>query len=336
MSAFDREAILSSYGPGDPGYYLVAADAFLIDGKRRLAASALDRAYALAPDDPGVARQRAAILDALAVTVHGLAFRYVPAGTFLMGSSGGEADERPVHPRRLGDVWISEVPISWATYCRLLEWSPPPMGFPGEEDADFAEKKFFLSERNKIRRQYCADERAPDVPPTYERKPIVAVSPAEAEELALALSYDAVTYALPTEAEWEKAARGGREGCAYTWGDDPPTDALCDFDRLRERTRDPKIFPPNGYGLYGMCGGVAEWTSDRYDALAYRRAARGEGAVEEGTSRVLRGGSFTDCAAAVTVSFRMARADPGWRSEERLFTASPNTGFRLVRRVIAR
>jgi formylglycine-generating enzyme required for sulfatase activity len=78
--------------------------------------------------------------------------------------------------------------------------------------------------------------------------------------------------------------------------------------------------PANGYGLYGMCGGLAEWTADTYDALAYTGAPS---AATQSPQRVLRGGAWTDCASAVTVSHRTARAPDR--------PPSPTIGLRLVR-----
>ena len=339
--SFDVAELLGNVG-GDPADYLVAADAFLLAGDRELAASALDRAYSLAPDDPGIARQRAAILDELAITVSGLAFRYVPAGTFAMGSDGGDPDERPVHLRRLDAFWMTDAPLSWTEFCAVAGYTAPPEGRSPNHALIAPDARFIEGERRKIRLQYCADEdkhavdwhvNGANPPVGWSRKPMVSVAVDDVVAATTRLaSVDGATYALPTEAEWEKAARGGRVGARYAWGDAPPTGKTCDFYRMGDyRLLDPRRFPANGYGLHGMCGGVWELTADPYDALAYLRAANGDPApvIPTGADHpfVIRGGSFTDCAASVTVSFRASRRE----LVDQLGT--PNIGFRLVRRV---
>ena len=364
--SFDREALLSAKGSGTPDegeHWLVAADWFLSGGETALAASALDRAYGLLPDRSELARQRRGVLDELSIEEHGLVFRYVPAGTFLMGSSTGDPDERPVHARRVEPFWIAEVPMSWSAYCALAGYSQPPQGWPGNADPSMVDPRedrmraFHLHEDNKIRLQYCESETTaagdwhshtgdtrfgspPRANPSrvvvYDRKPMVAVSAVDAEEVAARMSSETVLYRLPFEAEWEKAARGGLIGAAWSWGDAPPTRERCDFDRFGAfHLLDPRSLPPNGYGLYGMCGGVAEWTGDRYDALAYHRVSvKGETVEppERTDARVLRGGSWSDCAEAITVSFRSARVTSDWRQANVVGHApAPNIGFRLVR-----
>src|SRR5687767_7285482 len=103
--------ILDSFGrDADPNDFVVAADALEEAGDRRLLASALDRAFGLAPHRPELRARLIAVLDELATEVHGMRFRYVPAGTFLMGSEHGDPDERPVHPVRLDGFWICDAP----------------------------------------------------------------------------------------------------------------------------------------------------------------------------------------------------------------------------------
>ncbi|SEG87207.1 Formylglycine-generating enzyme, required for sulfatase activity, contains SUMF1/FGE domain [Thermomonospora echinospora] len=352
---------------GDPGELLRLARELEDAGRRRLAATAYDRAHALDPSDAEVAEARWALLDAMSVEEHGIRFRYIPAGTFLMGSADGEPDERPVHPVRLDDYWMSEAPISWAAYCDLMGWQPPPHGFPPDTVEQM--QGFHLHEENKIRLQYCEDDttRAVDwhahaaphtwrrgdgeeidsrdlfgTPPRedanrpwrYDTKPMVSVSWQDAEELCERLTTGKVQYRLPTEAEWERAARGGLIGRRYPWGDEPPTPQRCDFDRFDELSILPsRRLPPNGYGLYAMAGSVWEWTSDWYDAEYYKESpATAPPGPAKGEERVLRGGSWTDCAEAVTVSFRMSRGADSWRSGEWGDHLTPNIGFRLCRR----
>jgi formylglycine-generating enzyme len=338
----------------DPGDALVLADAALERGDQRLAAAALDRAFSLSAENVSTASARAAALDALELREHGLVFRYVPTGTFLMGSTRGDLDEQPVRAVGVEGFWMTDVPISWAHYCELMGWVAPPQGVPKD-----GEGSFMLAQENKIRLQYCESEtlaarswhrhadptRLGEVPRRaeagaldYSVKPMVAVSWQAAEALGEQLSGDAVHYGLPTEAEWERAARGGFSGKRYSWGDEPPDPSRCDFGHYGSFViRPPRELPPNGYGLYGMCGGVWEWTADFYDALAYH-PQRPSPTFTQASPRTLRGGSFTDDALAVTVSFRMAltashwsappRDERGHRSEH----DTPNVGFRLVRR----
>jgi len=329
-------------------------------------ASELDRAYGMAPDDPAICARRADVLDRLCVTEHGITFRAIPTGAFHMGSDTGDPDERPVHQVMVPGFWLSETTISWGLYQRLMGWDGS--GFPPKAEGVIDRSMLsHLHQANKIRLQYCEDEtvRARDwhaharlalqgesgaIPATalfghplrnnacdysYSRKPMVAVAWQEAEELCEKLSTPSVLYRLPTEAEWEKGARGGLVGCSYAWGDDPPTADRCDFDRFDKFSVRPfRSYPPNGYGLYAMCGSVWEWTSDQYDALAYagnRGSNDPPSDPASGSERVLRGGSWADGAEAVTVSFRMSRDSSSWRAGTWAASLCPNIGFRVAR-----
>lgn len=372
MASVDE--VLTAHGPGgDPEAWAGLAEELLAGGDQQLAASAYDRAYGLAPDDTRIAATRAELLDALAVSEFGLTFRYIPAGTFIMGSETGDPDESPPHPVRLHGYWMSETPITWAKFCELSDWQAPPEGRPrdvpdGGFQAGSEYPAFSLLEANKIRLQYCEDEteRSRDwhahVPPSddpaqaakaasifgqpsrrngdrpfaYDQKPMVAISWQDVETLCEAISRNGPTYRLPTEAEWEKAARGGLIGYRYSWGDAPPSRESCDFDNWQNFAVSPsRSRPPNGYGLYAMCGGVWEWTADWYDAEGYTGgAAENPTGPQSGSEKVLRGGSWADCAEAVTVSFRTSRRSGSWRTTENKAWSGcfcPNVGFRLCR-----
>jgi formylglycine-generating enzyme required for sulfatase activity len=355
---------------GDPALLLAIGRELADQGNLEGAATVLDRAYGLDPGLEEVRRARADVLNALSVVEYGLTFRYVPGGVFLMGSWYGEPDERPVHPVWLWPYRLSETPVSWAAYCRLMDWEAPPVGMPpqtGEENPEFDRPRFHLHEATKIRLQYCEDRTTrardwhshdprrhwqgggrtqtgpeafgapprddPGAPWTYENKPMIAVAWQEAEELALRLSAGGVRYALPTEAQWEKAARGGLTGARYPWGDRRPTAEQCDFDRYHQYSIRPmRAFPPNGYGLYAVSGCVWEWVRDWYDREWYAASPNTDpDGPPQGQEKVLRGGSWTDGPEVVTVSFRMSRESRGWREGTWGGHLAPNIGFRLCR-----
>ncbi len=362
------EWLLDACGPeGSPDELLTLGVNLEGEGDLHAAATAYDRAYGLAPDDPDIRTARQSLLDRLSVTELGIHFRYVPAGSFLMGSASGEPDEAPVHPVRLDAYWMAETPVSWAGFCELMGWEPPPVALPpGYRPDDWPsateeERKLIFGSwaANRIRLQYCEDEtlRAedwhahtpdqlwiqggqqrtarelfgevarenPEAPWGYTQKPMVSVGWELAQMLCDRISTGPVRYRLPTEAEWEKAARGGLIGAEYPWGSAPPTPELCDFDRFDDFSIRPmRAYPPNGYGLYAMSGCVWEWTADWYDAEYYAESPRvNPPGPEQGEARVLRGGSWADAAEAVRVAFRMASTR----------SSSPTLGFRLCRSV---
>jgi formylglycine-generating enzyme required for sulfatase activity len=302
------------------------------------------------------------VLEVLERRAHGLRFRYIPAGDFEMGSDEGDADERPAHRVTLSAFWMSDAPLTWEDFCRLMEWHPPPVGLPpGDPPTPMA--WFDLNQGNKIRLQYCEDEtlRASDwhrhyppqptstgetrsmqdifgfprrgdteAPFRYSRKPMVAVSWFMARDLGERLSTDRWRVDLPTEAQWERAARGLHRGKPYPWGAATPTSSTCDCDRFDElRILHSRAFPPNDYGLYAMSGGVWEWCRDHYDAEFYAVSPLLDPcceSLEPEAEYVLRGGSWADFSEACTVSFRMSlssRRTGFWGN-------SPNVGFRLA------
>lgn len=359
----DVDKIQDEYGPeGDAILYLSEAEKLAGNNMLHEAASVINRAYCIDPKNERISHLRNDILDKMSISECGLEFRYIPAGTFLMGSENGDTDESPIHPVFLPAFWISSVPISWEIVCNILGCGKPPdVNFDVLKEDEYWMNAGIMSVC-KIILQYCEDEtlsakdwhchvppteeenklssmfspperKNPDAPYTYKNKPVVALDWNICTKLCYAISAEqSVQHALPTEAEWEKAARGGLGGFKYSWGEGFSDDRV-DCNRFSEFSILPsKTFPANGYGLYGMCGGVWDWTQDWYDSKYYPESPRSNPAGSEtGKAKVLRGGSWSDCPEACTVSFRMAM--PVEENTNKYGgVVSPNVGFRICRR----
>jgi formylglycine-generating enzyme required for sulfatase activity len=248
----------------------------------------------------------------------------IPGSDFLMGAADAEEDERPVHRVFVSEFLISRFPVTHDEYARFVRETgypaPAVRGLPlvalGGRDALFRE----------LARPYVWDEGNP--PPGRASHPVVLVRHDDALAYCRWLS-DTLSRVvrLPTEAEWEKAARGGLEGLRYPWGDDiDPTKGnfLTDPTAKSERgTRPTGTYPPNAYGLYDMAGNVWEWVSDWYHAEYYGLGeARDPHGPESGTMRIVRGGSWVNEDASMLRSAYRHKVPPD--------TYAHSVGFRIV------
>jgi formylglycine-generating enzyme len=216
----------------------------------------------------------------------------IPAGFFRMGCATGQDNEQPV--RR---VWVDEFElcvfqVTRAEYARFLADKGHRVP-PHWDDPNFTQ---------------------PDQP---------VVEPSWFDATAYCLWLTSMTgrdYRLPTEAEWERAARGGVEDQLYPWGDAPP-DSLPDYG-IRWQTGPEPVgrYAPSAYGLFNMGDNVHEWCADWYGADYYSVAPdRNPQGPTEGTRRASRGGSWrhytkvSRCAARSSIPPEFQYADYGFR-----------------------
>jgi formylglycine-generating enzyme required for sulfatase activity len=233
----------------------------------------------------------------------------IPAGDFLMGAPDADADQRPVHRVRVSEFFIGRFPVTHDQYARFVRATgrrapavrEAPLVAAGDREPAFRE----------LAARYAWQSDQP--PAGFGAHPVVLVTFDDAlaycRWLAEKLNRP---FRLPTEAEWERAGRGGVEGQRYPWGDelDP---AHCNFlsdpeSKAQRGTRPTGTYPPNGFGLYDMIGNVWEWVSDWYGGDYYAAAAETDPqGPESGTQRVVRGGAWvSDSPAMLRTSYRHA------------------------------
>lgn len=222
---------------------------------------------------------------------------FIPASSFFMGSKDWGEFERPVHEVYVEGFWMDETPITNKQFHDFVcetghiteaEVSGSAWGFNnGKFDTlpGLCWKNFALDDR--------------------QDHPVVLVSWDDASAYAKWAGKR-----LPTEAEWEKAARGGLEGRLYPWGDEEPDNTQCNFAKSPSNippTTKVKQFSPNGYGLYDMVGNVWQWCSDYYGDYYYAESPdKNPTGPDCGLYRLRRGASWN-----VTQSFRLRCANRG-------------------------
>jgi sulfatase modifying factor 1 len=221
------------------------------------------------------------------------AFARIPEGWFLMGDDEGPADQGPAHR-----VWVDAFDLAvYPVTCRQYDAFLRATGY--EEPRDWR------------------------VTATADDLPVVGVSWTDCAAYCAWRLAGGQPVRLPTEAEWERAARGGLDGRRYPWGDEMPP-------WIPREGRGPLAGPwsvslgdPNGFGLFGIAANVHEWCADWYASDYYAISPeRNPVGPPGGTRRASRGGSWRH---ATTISHcaTRSRIDPSFRYTD--------YGFRVVR-----
>jgi formylglycine-generating enzyme required for sulfatase activity len=299
---------------------------------------------------------------------------HLAGGTFAMGSDRFYPEEAPVRQVRVDPFWIDTTPVTNAQFAEFVaatghvtfaEIAPDPEDYPGMDPA-LAQPGSAVFEMTALPVDTSvpiwwdfrlgASWRSPLGPGSsiegFEDHPVVHVAHADAEAYAVWAGK-----ALPTEAEWEFAARGRLDGADYAWGDclAPGGAMLANYwqglfpfaNQLTDgwlRTSPVGTYPANGYGLFDMIGNVWEWTDDWFSQPKVGRKApglccvpanprggtRGASIVKGDPARiprkVLKGGSHL-CAENYCQRFR-----PAARYAQPIDTTTGHVGFRCVRR----
>jgi sulfatase modifying factor 1 len=298
---------------------------------------------------------------------------WIPGGAFSMGSDRHYLDEAPVHRVTVDPFWIDIAPVTNREFRRFVaetgyvtcaEIAPNRNDYPGAlSDMLKAGAMIFNPPKHAVDThnsnqwwtfKFGANWRRPYGPRS-------SISGLHAHPVVQVAYGDALAYAkwagkdLPTEAEWEFAARGGLDGTEFAWGDElnPGGRQTANtwqgefpHENLKldgyERTSPATAFPPNGYGVYDMIGNVWEWTTDWYSPQHQADIPKAcctpdniRGGLEEASydpdlpnikipRKVLKGGSHL-CAPNYCRRYR-----PAARHPEPVDTSTTNVGFRCI------
>jgi formylglycine-generating enzyme required for sulfatase activity len=189
----------------------------------------------------------------------------VPGGWFWMGCEIGRDDEKPLHRVWVDTFELAAYQVTNEQYACFLDATrrPQPLCW---NDSNF----------------------------NHPKMPVVAISWHEALDYCEWLSRaTSKHYRLPSESEWERAARGDAERSLYTWGDTSPESVPDYAERWKNGPEPVGLYPPNAYGFYNLGDNVHEWCADWYDANYYRRSPeRNPKGPTNASRRTSRGGSW--------------------------------------------
>jgi formylglycine-generating enzyme required for sulfatase activity len=299
---------------------------------------------------------------------------WIPGRTFTMGSDDHYPEEAPAHPVKVDGFWMSETPVTNRQFKEFTETTghvtvaervPDPNDYPGAKTEMLRAGSLLFTQPKSVD--------GPDITQWWTfkfganwRRPLGGLSDlrGKLDHPVVHVAYaDALAYArwagmdLPTEAEWELAARGGLDDTEFAWGDElePGGVAMANTwngtfptrstkPKGQERTSPVRSFPASPYGLYDMIGNVWEWTSDYWSTRHPEPAKHSccipsnprEGDAEASLDprqpairiarRVLKGGSHL-CAPNYCRRYR-----PAARHAEPEDTSTSHVGFRCVKR----
>jgi formylglycine-generating enzyme required for sulfatase activity len=239
---------------------------------------------------------------------------YVPEGTFQMGGLDPRAasDEKPVHKVEMKAYWIDKTEVTNAMFMNCVQAGAcsPPQSTSSETNSSYFNN------------------------PEFNDFPVVNVTWDAAKQYC-----EWAGRRLPTEAEWEYAARGNTIN-TYPWGEGAPDETRANFNYMNSDTAQVGSYPGGAspFGALDMAGNVHEWTSDYYDAAYYATGpANNPTGPELRTAyfkRVLRGGSYAEPDVEIRVSNRASALGPNYDaefgSEAYLGDFSPRIGFRCA------
>ena len=199
----------------------------------------------------------------------------IPAGSFEMGSEEADSDEKPVHTVNISEFWMDKYEVTNGKYKKCVD--------AGSCRAPSDSKSY-------TRSSYYGDS-------MYANYPVIYVDWSQAKSYC-----EWQGGRLPTEAEWEYAARGGLRGMKY-----PNGDSISQSEANYSGSDTVKVgsYDPNGYGLYDMADNVWEWTNDWYDENYYKNSpSSNPQGPTSGAFRVVRGGSWARHTSYLSVSPR--------------------------------
>lgn len=271
-------------------------------------------------------------------------FVLIPAGTYQRGDAKDEQwtmmePSRPVHDVHVSSFYMAEVPVTYGEWKEVYDWALEN-GYTfdrlGQRGVDSEGRELEDTPENNLHPvvkvhwqdvvKWCnARSEKEGLPPVYHLKFAPADVYRVGTNLNIIENWEVDGYRLPSEAEWEKAARGKLTGRRYPWGDEPIDATRANFAYTVGGTTAVGSYPPNRYGLHDVAGNVREWCWDPWNDQWYGDPAAAEPdsrSPDTTSARTMRGSSFRASSYEVFLAFRTYN----WST-----TTFDSYGFRLAR-----